>query len=186
MAKIHDGSDYQHRQKILPHYQVTALAKKRLKFTIILHLMISFIMGVKLLPTVLDFFNIFWQPIEELYIPLAQSWEWIWFSSISVLLIGLSSMRTNNTTGLKLFIFGILGTCILPIIYCTYYYSGDFRTFVITKDASKASEVWRDYPMALYWYIFVGIACQVHGFELFFAWELLKSMGSHRSINKTK
>lgn len=186
MAKVHDGSDYKHRQKILPHYQLTALTKKRLRFTVILHLLLAFGMVIKLLPAVLDHLNIFWQPIEELRIPGARTWEWVWFSSALTVTLGLRASRTNNLLGLKIFLLGVIATCIFPIIYCAYDYSTDFRTFVITKDASKTSETWRDYPVALYWYIFIGVACQIHGFEIYFAWELIKNMSAHRAVNKNK
>lgn len=186
MAKAHDGSDFKHRQRILPHYQSMALSKKRLKFTVILHLFLAALMAAKLLSTVLDLLNIFWQPIEELYIPMAQPWEWVWFSGVAFALFSFKPIRTNNSLQLKIFLLAILFTSICPLIYCTYLYSTDFRTYVITKDAHKTSQVWRDYPVALYWYIFIGVACQVHGFELYFGWDLLRSMNTHRSVNKTK
>lgn len=181
MAKAHDGSDFKHRQRILPHYQVMALSKNRLKFIICLHYILAFLMAVKLLPTVLDLLNIFWQPIEELYIPMAKSWEWIWFSGLTFTFLALQSIRTNNSARLKLFLLGVTLSCILPLIYCAYLYSTDFRSYVITREVQKSVEVWRNYPVALYWYIFIGVALQVHGFELYFGWELLRSINNHRS-----
>lgn len=184
---IHDGSDYKHRQRILPHYHVMALSKKRLKFTLILHLLIAFLMAAKLTSTVLDLLNIFWEPIEELYIPMAKPWEWIWLSSLLFVMLAFRSIKTNNSLQLKIFLLAMVLTCICPLIYCAYLHANDFRTFVITKDVTKTSEVWRDYPVALYWYIFLGVACQVHGFELYFGYELLRSMSNHRSqSNKSK
>lgn len=151
--------------------------------------MIAALMVLKLLPTVLDLLNIFWQPIEELYIPMAQSWEWVWMSSCLFALLAFKAIKTNNLLQLKLFLLAITITCLFPIIYCAYLYSTDFRTYVITRDPTKTSEVWRDYPVALYWYIFIVVALQVHAFELYFGWELVMSMGSsgattHKSKNK--
>lgn len=183
---IHDGSDFQHRQKILPHYQIAIMTKQRLKFTIVIHLMLSVLMIAKLLPTILDMLNIFWQPIEELYIPVARPWEWIWFGSTIFAVICFKAIRTNNTLNLKIFILTTIALSICPIIYCAYHYSADFRSFVITKDASKTSESWRGYPVALYWFIFIGVAAQVHGFELYFAWDLLKIINSPRSSKASK
>lgn len=186
-SKNHDGSDFKHRQRILPQYQTMVLAKKRLKFTVILHLLIAFLMAIKLLPTILDLLNIFWQPIEELYIPMARPWEWVWFSSVLVTFVAFKAIKTNNALQLKILLLGITITCIFPLIYCAYLYSTDFRTYVISKDAQKTSEVWRNYPVALYWYIFIGVACQVHGFELYFGLELLRSLNNpQRSSNKNK
>lgn len=177
MAKVvHDGSDYKQRQRILPHYQIMALSKKRLKFTVILHFMLAALMIFKLVPTVLDLLNIFWQPLEELYIPMARTWEWIWISGLLVCFILLRAIKTNNNLQLKLSLLGIIVTCIFPITYCAFLYSSDFRTFIITRDATRTSEVWKDYPVALYWYVFIVVAAQVHGFELFFIWELIRSM----------
>lgn len=180
MAKTerHDGSDFKHRQRILPHYQNMVLSKKRLKFVVILHLQLTFLVALKLLPTVLDLLNVFWQPIEELYIPMAQSWEWVWFSSVLFTLTVFKTIRTNNSLQLKVFLFGIFSTCILPLTYCAYFYAADFWTYFNTRDPHKTSEVWRSYPVALYWYIFIGVAYQVHFFELYFGRELLKSMNN--------
>lgn len=162
-----------------------ALSKRRLKFTVILHLLLAFLMSVKLLPTVLDILNIFWQPIEELYIPMANPWEWVWMSSVIATTIAFKALKTNNSLHLKIFLIKTFLTCILPLLYCAYQFSSDFRTYVLTRDAFKTSQVWRNYPVALYWYIFIFVACQVHGFELYFGWELLRSM-KNRSINKTR
>lgn len=179
MAKTHDGSDFKHRQRILPQYQTIALSKKRLKFVAILHLLIACLMVLKLLPTVLDHLNIFWQPLEELYIPMAQPWEWVWFSGLLFVLIVFKAIRTNNTLELKVFLLGITITCALPLLYCAYLNANDFWIYFTTRDARRTSEVWRGYPVALFWYIFIGVACQVHFFELFFASELVKSINSH-------
>lgn len=186
MSPAHDGSDFQHRQKILPQYQTMALSKKRLKFTIILHMLIAVLMLVKLLPTILDLLNVFWQPIEELYIPLAKPWEWVWLAGLLVAIPALGAIRTNNSLRLKLFLLGTFSCCLVPLIYCAYIYSADFRTYVITRDAEKTSEIWRNRPVALYWYIFIGVACQVHIFELYFGWELLRSMNNQRSPVKKR
>lgn len=184
MVKVHDGSDYNQRQRILPHYKVLALSKKRLKFTIILHMMLGFLMAAKMVSTVLDMLNIFVQPIEELYIPMARPWEWVWLSSILLASITLQAIKTNNILQLKIFLVGVLLTCIFPLIYCAYLYSADFRTFVITRDASKTSEVWRGYPVAFYWYVFIIVACQIHGAELYLGLELHRCMGKQKSPSK--
>lgn len=187
MAKTHDGSDFKHRQRILPQYQTMALSKKRLKFTLILHLFLSVLMAFKLLPNILDILDIFWQPIEELYIPAAHAWEWVWFGGMISVFVALRAVRSNNALLVKAFLAGTLFTSIFPIIYCAQYYSSDFRTYVITRDATKTSEVWKNYPVALYWYVFIVVASQIHGFELYFGWELLSSLSSPRSVsNKSK
>lgn len=156
-----------------------ALSKKRLKFVLVLHLLLAFIMAVKLLSTVLDLLNIFWQPIEELYIPMAKPWEWIWFSSLFVTLTAFRAIKTNNSLQIKAFLVGIVFNCILPLLYCAYLYASDFWIFFKTRNIEKTSEVWRNYPVALYWYIFIGVAYQVHFIELYFGWELHRSINSH-------
>jgi Na+-driven multidrug efflux pump len=186
MAKAHDGSDFKHRQRILPQYKHMAQAKRNLKFTMILHLLVGFLMALKLTPTVLDMLNIFWQPIEELYIPMAKPWEWIWFSSVFIVMLAFRPIRTNDTSHIKLFMFSIVSNCIAPLLYCAYLYSADFRTYVITRDSKDIADVWRGYPVALFWCIFNVVSLQIHGFELYFSWELLRCTSSHRSTTKNK
>lgn len=186
VSKANDGSDFKHRQKILPQYKMMAQSKKNLKFVIILHLLVGILMALKMTSTVLDLLNIFWQPIEELYIPMAKPWEWLWLSSIVTAFLAFRAIRTNNAMQIKIFLLFIVVTCIFPLIYCVYLYSADFRTYVITRDAQKTSEVWRGYPVALYWCFFTVVAAQIHGFELYFGWELLKTMSGHRPANKVK
>lgn len=181
MAKAHDGSDFKNRQKILPHYQTMALSKKRLRFVVVLHLLIAFLMAVKLLPTILDQLNIFWQPIEELYIPMARPWEWIWFSGIFVASLSFKAIRTNNSPQLKFFLLSTTLNCIFPLLNCAYIFASDFWKYFTTRDAQRTSEIWRGYPVALYWYIFIGVAIQVHFFELYFGRELLRSINNHRT-----
>lgn len=193
MAKVaHDGSDFKHRQKVLPQYQVMALSKQRLKFIVVLHMLLSFLMALKLLPTVLDLLNVFWQPLEELYIPMAKPWEWIWFSGALATPLAFSASKTNNTLQLKIFLLSIVSLCVMPAIYCGYYYSSDLITYAKTKDAEQTSEVWRNLPVAIYWYAFIGVTLQVHGLELYSGRDLLRSMGGSgsssrvSSVNKSK
>lgn len=180
-TQVHDGSDYQHRQRILPHYQIMALCKKRLKFTLIMHLLIAFLMAAKLTSTVLDMLNIFWQPLEELYIPMAKPWEWVWFSSLLFIWLGFRSIKSNNSLQLKIYLLSIVINCVCPLLYCAYLYINDLRTYVITRDAKATSEVWQNYPVCIFWFMFIGVACQVHVFELYFGYELLRSMSNHRT-----
>lgn len=180
MDRKHDGLDYMHRQRILPHYKLMAISKKRLKFMTLLHMALSLLFLIKLSSTILDLLEIFWQPIEELYIPMADPWEWVWLSSVLPIFFAFSSIKTNSDFQIKLFMLGITLTCILPTIYCLFLHSTDFITYVLTKDPSKTSKVWLNYPVALYWYIFSAVALQVHAFELFFAYELWTSFKRKR------
>ena len=174
-----DGTDFAHRQRILPHYQQTALTKKRLKFLTILHMLIACLMLVKLTSTILDMLDIFWEDLEALYIPPATPWEWVWLSSVLYAIVSFRAIKYNSLIGLKIFMAGITLFGLLPLLYCAYYWLPDFRTFLHTRDASKTSERWRDYPVALYWYIFLFVALQVHAAELYLSIDL------HKSLNNT-
>lgn len=180
----HDGSDYMHRQKILPHYQAMVTSKKQLKFSILMHYLIGIIMAFKLLPTILDLLNIFYQPIEELYIPMARHWEWVWMSGVLFTLFAHRAIKSNNIKSLKLYMLSILATCIGPIYVCFYLYANDLIMFIMSKSSEGIEELWRGYPVALYWFVFSIVALQVHAFELYISKQLLNTISNSRKPNK--
>lgn len=179
----HNGLDFIHRQKIMPHYQNVVLSKKRLRFTLILHLTTSLLMALKLVPAILDILNIFWQPLEELRIPFARPWEWVWMSSILSTTIAFSAIKTNSHLKLRVFYISTILTAIGPLFYALFIYWQDFTLFISTKDLSLVSETWNEYPTAIFWYTFAIVALQIHSFEIYFSWDILNSTKKKKTSN---
>jgi len=167
-----DGSDFTHRQKVAKHYQISALNKSRLKFCILLHYLLFAILLLKLSDEILDRLDIFILELQELYVPKPKPWEWLWASSVLLTFMGLTSLRSNNLSLIRMYAILTFFLSMCPILYASVYYFNDLWNFIETRDLSQVKEVWSGYPVALIWYAFFIVALQVHFFQLFFAIKL--------------
>uniref|UniRef100_A0A0K8TRB5 Putative conserved plasma membrane protein n=1 Tax=Tabanus bromius TaxID=304241 RepID=A0A0K8TRB5_TABBR len=174
-----DGTDFQHRQRVAAQYQISAVNKSRLKYCIFFHSLLFFVMLAKLSSDILDRLDIFVLEIEELQIPEPLWWEYIWCLSIFMSFIGLSAARGNRIRDMQKYVIGIGVTGFLPLLYCLIYYSSDVYEYLSADEDTDLEEtdifLWRGMPYGLFWYAFILVGFQIHGFSLFFAWNLVKA-----------
>lgn len=173
-----DGTDFQHRQRVAAHYQISVLNKSRLKYCIFFHSLLFLAMLAKLSADILDRLDIFILEIEELEIPTPLFWEYAWCLSILWSLVALSAIRHNRIRDMQKYIIGLCVFGFLPLIYCFLYYFGDVWEY-FTLDSGVDIEdtdvlMWRGMPYGLLWYAFVLVGLQVHGFSAHFAWNLVQ------------
>ena len=145
-----------------------------------MHYLLLGLMLAKLADDILDRFDIFILELQELYIPKPLLWEWIWSFAAFSNLIATKSMRKNSFTMIKIYLFIIVFTAIVPLVYALGYFFSDFWTFLETRDLSKLSHVWNNYPLAILWYIFIVVALQIHFAQVCFAFNLLKTWSAKR------
>ncbi|XP_058799738.1 protein jagunal [Phymastichus coffea] len=175
-----DGSDFQHRQKVATHYQISAMNKSRLKYCMVFHYVLFSVMLAKLSADILDRLNIFILEIEELQIPQPLWWEYIWCISLFLSFLGLPAIKTNKIKSLKQYMIGIVILGVGPILYATIYYFKDVYEYLMDGDKANI-QVWQGYPYGVLWYGFILAASQVHGFTLYFSYNLLMAWQNRRS-----
>ena len=129
-------------------------------------------MFLKLSEDILDRLDIFILELQELYIPKPRVWEWLWASSVLLTFIGLSSIKNNNVSSIRMYAILTFLVSMCPILYAAVYYFNDLWNFIEMRDVSKVKEVWKGYPVALIWYSYLAVALQVHFFQLYFAIKL--------------
>ncbi|CAN7989173.1 unnamed protein product [Ixodes hexagonus] len=181
-----DGSDFNHRQKVASHYQVSAVYKSRLKISMLLHFLLSLLMVAKLVEDVLDRLDIFILELEELYIPKPLFWEWVWLSSIVLVVPGLTAVRRNRPASMKLYAGGtfFLGLC--PVLFAAVYFFREMYTYVQHGHTAKGIQLWQGYPVAVLWYVFLTVAFQAHLFSLYFAVRLVLAWQRGVTVKKAK
>ncbi|CAF3926461.1 unnamed protein product [Rotaria magnacalcarata] len=108
-----DGSDYQHRECIAPHYRASIESKSRLRLLIYSHFLLGFLVFVHILTYHTSL-------MSTLNVPRPHLWQYIWLNSILSSICGLVSINKNRIFLMKIFfrgtvIFG-LGTIITTII----------------------------------------------------------------------
>nr|ACO15019.1 jagunal [Caligus clemensi] len=169
-----DGDDYLHREQIVKQYYISSQTKTRLKWSVLFHYALGFILLAKFLPDALDKLGIFVLEIEELLIPKAKLWELCWIVSIPVTFLGLASCKRSNASMMTSFFYGILIFGLFPALVGLVSNFSDLYTYASTKDLEQV-ETWNGYPVAVLWYFYLFMSLQAHLFELYFAKTLIKA-----------
>ncbi|XP_039490620.1 protein jagunal [Drosophila santomea] len=183
-----DGTDFEFRQRVAGTYQISLLNKSRLKYCIFFHALLFFVMLAKLTSDILDRLDIFVLEIEELEVPPPLWWEYVWAASLLTSFLGLSAARGNKVREMQKYMIAILLFAILPLFYCFAYYFSDVWEFATLDKSVELDEtdifVWRGYPYGVFWYAFCFVGFQVHGFTLYFAYNLVKAWKARTATRK--
>ena len=175
-----DGSDFNHRQKIASHYQISATNKSRLKYCIFFHYLLFFVMLAKLSADILDHLDVFILEIEELQVPQPLWWEYIWCASLMLSFLALSAIKRNKIKTLRQYMIGIILLGYGPLLYAVIYYFKDVWKY-LTIGKSDEIHFWQGLPYGLLWYAFILLASQVS--YIFFVL-LLNSFSSMENTRK--
>ncbi|KAL3102148.1 hypothetical protein niasHS_003557 [Heterodera schachtii] len=170
-----DGTDFKHRQRIAASVKLSVQYKFYLKVLFLLHLLILLPMWVKVGGELLfDEFALLQQPHlwRQLDLPSAYPWEFVWCLSFIPILFALLSFPKNKPFLLKLhyygqFVFGLMPACIgigsqFP----------ELVDFVKHGESSKTPTFKGHFPMVVLWYLFFIAIFQVHGFSMYFSYNL--------------
>ncbi|UXI22050.1 hypothetical protein NH340_JMT07993 [Sarcoptes scabiei] len=184
-----DGTDFQHRQRVVSSHSSSILAKHYLKITFYLHFLLYLIIILKLSEDILDRMDIFILELQELAIPKPDLWEWAYGLSFLFTFFGARSFRNNSIAMIKIYLFAIVTLTIGPIIMAQFQYSNDFIKFISERNTQHLQYVWRDIPIAVVFEAFTIIAIQIHLFQIYFAYKLLKIWSSYsrkRQLNQSQ
>uniref|UniRef100_A0A0K2SZT6 Jagunal n=1 Tax=Lepeophtheirus salmonis TaxID=72036 RepID=A0A0K2SZT6_LEPSM len=150
-----------------------AQTKSRLKWSVLFHYVLGFILFAKLVPDILDRLGIFVLEIEELLIPKAKLWELFWILSIPATLLGLLSSKKSNASMMTKFFYSILVLGLFPVLVGFAANFSELYRYASSKDIEKV-ETWNGFPVSVLWYVYLFMALQAHLFELYFAKTLIK------------
>ncbi|CAF2428529.1 unnamed protein product [Rotaria sp. Silwood2] len=172
-----DGSDYQHRECIAPHYRTSAETKSRFRILIYFHFLLAFLVLFHILT--------YHMSLSALNVPRPHLWQYIWLNSILASICGLLSINKNHVFLMKIFFHGTvlfgLGTIVTTIILNL----SELFTFKKLKNNHKLDEIepqtFLGFPLLVLWYIFLVITVQIHAFSLYMANVLLCSWQQHKS-----
>lgn len=146
-----------------------------------MHHFMFVLMLAKLADEILDRMDIFILQLQELYIPKPQLWEWIWSASLIFTWTGLKAIRRNSIVYMKIYLILTLLFAICPLVYALYSFFNDFWTFFNERSTENVKLLWQGYPIALIWYLFGIVSLQVHLFEVYFAFVLIRSWGVRKA-----
>jgi hypothetical protein len=176
-----DGSDYQHREHIAPHYRLSTQTKSRFRLLIYIHLLLALVVFSQILTYHLP-------AMTTLNVPRPHLWRYIWLISVLASICGILSLNKNQVFLMKLFFRGTilfgLGTIITTIIFNLR----DLFIFKKLKTNHQLDEIepqtFFGFPLLVLWYIFLIITVQIHAYSLYMANVLLGSWQQYKIIKQ--
>lgn len=185
-----DGADYEYRQRVAAPHRMSLQGKKRVKFCICYHIVLSIFMVTKLSPDFLDRIDVFWLEVEELEVPKPLWWEYVWMTSVFTMYFALSAILNNSIREMQKYMIAIMLTGVIPVCYCFAYYFRDFWEYINLDEKTDIKEtdifIWRGMPYAVLWYGFSAVAIQLHGFTLYFAYKCIRAWRMRSAIKKSQ
>ncbi|VDM94791.1 unnamed protein product [Thelazia callipaeda] len=171
-----DGTDFKHRQRIAAHYQYSVQYKTYMKILFALHLLVLLTMWVKVGGEfVVEGLGIKWPFYENLQLPNAYPWEYVWCFSFVPVIFAIISFKRNKvkTNLLRSHYYGQFFLGILP---CAVGLGGqlpELIDFLHDMKNSQTPTFRGTFPMVILWYIFFLVALQIHIFVMYFSYHLM-------------
>lgn len=158
--------------------------KKRLKSTLVLHVLLFLLMLFRLSSSILVLLGIRPPPfLQLLRLPRPWPWEQLWLLSAVALGFGFAALRRNRLLYLHQYLVGSVVLGVLPTVYGIFDLSDELREFFETHETRKHLF---GLPVIVVWNMFLAVSLQVQGFAFYFAWQLRKTWKARMELKKTK
>lgn len=155
-----DGTDFNSREKIANHYAASATGKSRMKLLMVTHYLLGFGHLARLIPSLLDMLGLTVSlPLPRTPLPGLQ--EYAWLVSLPSTLLAVSACRRSNSSNLKLFLFILFLSCIIPIIITIASLAPDTVEILMDGTIKDQTLVW-DQPFPILWVPFLLFCLMVH------------------------
>lgn len=151
----------------------SAVNKSRLRYAIYLHLLLILLMILRLSVSFFVMLNIRPPPfLQQLRLPRAWMWEYVWLMSSIPSLFGLIALRKNRQFLIQQYIIGTFIFGLGPVLYAIATLLNDLLAYWETRETNQ---LFLGFPIVVLWNMFLVITLQLHFFGLYFAWNLQKA-----------
>ncbi|XP_042190571.1 protein jagunal homolog 1-A [Callorhinchus milii] len=171
-----DGSDFQHRERVASHYQMSVALKMKIKKLIIAHLVIWTLL-------VLQVFVSHMKIVSHDLVALPYQWEYPYILSIIPSFFGFISFPRNNISYLVISMISIGLFSIAPLIY------GSMEMFPVAQQLYRHGKAFRfifGYSAVAVMYSVLAIAVQLHSWQIYYSKKLLDSWFTSTQEKKKK
>ncbi|XP_003464132.1 protein jagunal homolog 1 [Cavia porcellus] len=171
-----DGSDFQHRERVAMHYQMSVTLKYEIKKLIYVHLVIWLLLVAKMIVGHLRL-------LSHDQVAMPYQWEYPYLLSIVPSLLGLLSFPRNNISYLVLSMISMGLFSIAPLIY------GSMEMFPAAQQLYRHGKAYRfffGFSAVSVMYLVLVLAVQVHAWQLYYSKKLLDSWFTSTQEKKHK
>ncbi|KAM3914630.1 protein jagunal homolog 1 isoform 1-T3 [Leptodactylus fuscus] len=171
-----DGSDYQHRERVANHYQMSVSLKNEIKKLIYAHIVIWTLLAAQAVVAHMKL-------VPHDLVAMPYQWEYPYLLSIVPSLFGLFSFPRNNISYLVISMISTGLFSIAPLIY------GSMEMFPMAQQLYRHGKAYRfifGFSAVSVMYLVMVVAVQVHGWQIYYSKKLLDSWFTSTQEKKKK
>ncbi|XP_068614616.1 protein jagunal homolog 1-A-like [Brachionichthys hirsutus] len=171
-----NGSEFKHRERVAPRYQMSASLKSEVRKLNLAHLVVWLLVAAQV---TVSHFNL----VSRDTISIPYQWEYPYLLSLVPLLCSSLSLPNNNISHLVISMISAGLFSIAPLIY------GGMEMFPVAQQLYRHGKAYRfifGFSAVTVMYLIMVIAVQVHAWQLYYMKKLLDAWFNSTQEKKKK
>ncbi|KAA0712383.1 Protein jagunal -like protein 1-B [Triplophysa tibetana] len=171
-----DGGDYQHRERVAPHYQMSVSLKSEIKKLNIAQAVLWSLVAAQVVVSQLKL-------VSHKVVAAPYRWEYFYLLSIIPTLFSFMAQPKNNISYLVISMISAGLLSVAPILY------GGMEMFPIAQQLYRHGKAYRfifGFSAVSVMYLVMIIAVQVHGWQIYYSKKLLDVWFTNTQDKKKK
>ncbi|XP_077456563.1 protein jagunal homolog 1-B-like [Stigmatopora argus] len=175
-AKGTDGSDFEHRERVASHYQMSVALKSEIRKLNIVHLLVWLLMVAQVTASQLSL-------VSHKTIASPYQWEYPYLLSVIPTTFSFMALPRNNISYLVISMISAGLFSVAPLIY------GSMEMFPFAQQLYRFGKAYRfifGFPAVMVMYLVIVISVQVHGWQIYYSKKLLDQWFTSTQEKKKK
>ncbi|XP_069020345.1 protein jagunal homolog 1-B [Embiotoca jacksoni] len=171
-----DGSDFQHRERVASHYQMSVALKSEIRKLNIAHVLIWVLMAAQVIVSQLSL-------VSHKVVASPYQWEYPYLLSIIPTVFSFLALPRNNISYLVISMISAGLFCVAPLIY------GSMEMFPVAQQLYRHGKAYRfifGFSAVSVMYLVIVVAVQVHGWQIYYSKKLLDQWFTSTQEKKKK
>ncbi|XP_056125686.1 protein jagunal homolog 1-B [Rhinichthys klamathensis goyatoka] len=171
-----DGSDFQHRERVAAHYQMSVALKSEIKKLNIAHAVVWFLIAAQVVVSQLNL-------VSHKVVASPYQWEYTYLLSIIPTVFSFMALPKNNISYLVISMISAGLFCVAPILY------GGMEMFPVAQQLYRHGKAYRyifGFSAVSIMYLVLIISVQVHGWQIYYSKKLLDAWFTNTQEKKKK
>ncbi|CAG00883.1 unnamed protein product, partial [Tetraodon nigroviridis] len=158
-----DGSDFQHRERVASHYQMSVALKSEIRKLNIVHVLIWMLIAAQVVVSQLGL-------VSHRLVASPYQWEYPYLLSIAPTAFSFLALPRNHISYLVISMISGGLFCVSPLIY------GSMEMFPMAQQLYRHGKAYRfifGFSAVSVMYLVIVVAVQVHGWQIYYSKKLL-------------
>ncbi|XP_077369878.1 protein jagunal homolog 1-B [Festucalex cinctus] len=171
-----DGSDFEHRERVASHYQMSVALKSEIRKLNIVHLLVWVLMAAQV--TVSQLSLVCHKTVASPY-----QWEYPYLLSVLPTVFSFMALPRNNISYLVISMIGAGLLSVAPLIY------GSMEMFPVAQQLYRHGKAYRfifGFSAVTIMYLVIVVCVQVHGWQIYYSKKLLDQWFASTQDKKKK